>query len=255
MNQTHISQAQLRTGSIIIKDQIPSLFIGRNVVATVLSRPKEGMALVSMFGRRLLVETTMDLTKGQVLNLKVHALQPKVILKPLEAQGVQRTTTLAGVSALIERLVGKLGDVPLKAFNVREILEEQIQGKSDPVMAQFISALVEEAAKYPQALAFLLIPIVQEDSRGRAKVVVEKDREEGFVITFDMETDHMGVIGCTARINDGIDVEIRTGSDSLADFLRSHIQALYERLAGIDVVRRLEVVMSHGMQPNLDMLV
>jgi hypothetical protein len=75
------------------------------------------------------------------------------------------------------------------------------------------------------------------------------------VITFDMETDHMGVIGCTARINDGIDVEIRTGSDSLADFLRSHIQALYERLAGIDVVRRLEVVMSHGMQPNLDMLV
>jgi hypothetical protein len=57
--------------------------VGRQVVATVLANPKDGLVLVSMFGRQLLVETTLNLTKDQVLNLRVHATSPKVVMKPL----------------------------------------------------------------------------------------------------------------------------------------------------------------------------
>lgn len=60
--------------------------MGRQVVATVLSTPKDGLVTVSMFGRRFLVETTLDLFKDQVLNLRVHATTPRVILAGRDEQ-------------------------------------------------------------------------------------------------------------------------------------------------------------------------
>ena len=98
-------------------------------------------------------------------------------------------------------------------------------------------------------------PIVQDESRGQAKVAIEKGADESYVITFDLETDHMGTIGCTARIGGGIEVEIRTGSETQAGFLRSHLQELHEVLSGLDVVRRLEVVVNRHMPASVDALV
>lgn len=256
MNPMHVGQSQFRPGNIVIREQLPALTIGRNVLATVLSRPKDGMVLVSLFGKRLLVETDMDLNKGQVLNLKVQALNPKVVLKTVEAPGIPRPVPGETISTLIEHLVGKFEDVPLKSFNIREILEDHLTGKQgDAATANFVATLIDEAAKYPQALAFLLIPIVQDQSRGRAKVVIEPDPEQGYVITFDMETDHMGVIGCSARVGNGIDVEIRTGSNALADFIRSHLSELHATLSSLGAVKRLEVLVRRMPQAGLDMLV
>lgn len=256
MNPTQVTQARFNTGNIVIKDQLPALFLGRNCIATVLSNPKDGMVLVSMFGKRLLVETTMDLTKGQVLNLKVQALHPKVVLKTVEGQTLPKLSLGEGLTAFIEELVGKFEEVPLKAFNVREILEEHLAGKpGDAGSAQIVSGLLDEVAKYPQTLAFLLIPVVQDDSHGRAKVAIERDADDSYTITFDLETDHMGTVGCTARIRDGIEVEIRTGSDALAGFLRSHLQELHESLSGLNVVKRLDVVVNRHLPASVDTLV
>lgn len=256
MTPTQISQVQLQTGNIVVKDQLPALVIGRLVIATVLSKPKDGMVLVSMFGKQILVETTMELAKGQVLKLKVQDLHPKVVLKPAEAPTSPKAAAAGSLSTMIEQLVGKLGDTPLKAFNINRILEDHITGKPvDAATAQFAAALIDEAAKYPQALAFLLIPIVQEQSQGRAKVVIEADPEQGYMITFDMETDHMGVIGCTARVGATIDVEIRTGSEALADLFRSHLPELHVALSALGTVKRLDVVMRRMPQAGVDMLV
>ena len=256
MNPVQAAQIQFQTGNIVVKEQLPSLFIGRNLIATVLSNSKDGMVLVSMFGKRLLVETTMDLGKGQVLNLKVQATHPKVILKAVPNQNLTKTALGEAMRGFVQEVVGKFEEAPLKAFNVRTMLEDHFAGKSgDAQSAQIIATLLDEAAKYPQALAFLLIPIVQDESRGQAKVAIEKGADESYTITFDLETDHMGTIGCTARIGNGIEVEIRTGSDSLADFLKAHVQELHGALSGLDVVRRLDVVVNRQMPASVDALV
>lgn len=256
MNPVQAAQIQFHTGNIAIKDQLPSLFIGRNLIVTVLSDPKDGMVLVSMFGKRLLVETTMDLSKGQVLNLKVQALHPKVVLKAVEGQNLPKLTSSEALQNFVQELVGTFEEAPLKAFNIRAMLEESLAGKSgDAQSARLMAGLLEEAAKFPQALAFLLIPIVQDESRGQAKVAIEKGADDSYIISFDLETDHMGTIGCTARIGDGIEVEIRTGTENLAGFIKSHVQELHEALSGLDVVRRLDVVVNRHMPASVDALV
>ncbi|MCK7512721.1 MAG: hypothetical protein MZV70_57605 [Desulfobacterales bacterium] len=50
-----ITPAQIPAGDIIVQGKISSLAIGRQVVATVLSTPKDGLVLVSMFGEHFLV--------------------------------------------------------------------------------------------------------------------------------------------------------------------------------------------------------
>ncbi len=256
MNPVQAAQLQFNTGNIVLKDQLPSLSIGRSLVATVLSNPKDGMVLVSMFGKRLLVETTMELSKGQVLNLRVLATHPKVVLKAAEGRNLPKPASSEALQSFVRDLVGRFEEAPIKAFNVRTMLEEHLSGKSgDAQTAQFVAGLLDEAAKYPQALAFLLIPVVQDESRGQARVAISKDADDSYTITFDLETDHIGTIGCTARIGGGIEVEIRTGSDSLAGFIRSHVQELHTVLSGLDVVRRIDVVVRRRMPASVDTLV
>ena len=155
MSTVQTTQIQFHTGNIVIKDQLPSLFIGRSLIATVLSNPKDGMVLVSMFGKRLLVETTMDLGKGQVLNLKVQALHPKVVLKAVESQIQPKLASSEALQNFVQEIVGKFEEAPLKAFNIRTMMEEHLAGKSgDALSAQFVAALLDEASKFPQALAY-----------------------------------------------------------------------------------------------------
>lgn len=256
MTPVQAAHIQFHTGNIVIKEQLPSLFIGRNLVATVLSNSKDGMVLVSMFGKRLLVETAMELTKGQVLNLKVQALHPKVVLKAVEGPHLPKLAAERALQEFVRETVGTFEKTPLKAFDVRTMLRDQVAGKpGDAQTVQFLTALLDEATQYPQALAFLLIPVVQDDSRGQAKVAIEKGADDSYLITFNLETDHMGTIGCTARIGGGVEVEIRTGSDAIADFLRSHLLELQETLSSLDVVRRLEVVVNRHMPTGVDALV
>jgi len=256
MNPVQSAQIQFHTGNIVIKEQLPSLFIGRNLIVTVLSNPKDGMVLVSMFGKRLLVETSMDLSKGQVLNLKVQSVQPKVVLKAVEAQNQPKLASEQALQNFVQEQVGSFKEVPLKAFNVRTMLEDYLAGKpSDAQSAQFVAGLLDEAAKFPQALAFLLIPIVQDESHGKAKVAIEKEADDRYRITFDLETDHMGTIGCTARIDGGIEIEIRAGTENLAGFIKSHLQELHAALSGLGVVRRLDVMVNRHMPASVDTLV
>ena len=256
MNPVQAAQIQFQTGNIVLKDQLPSFFIGRSLIATVLSNPKDGMVLVSMFGKRLLVETTMDLGKGQVLNLKVHALHPKVVLKAAQGQNLPKLASSEALQSFVQELVGTFEKAPLKAFNLSTMLEEHLDGKSgDAQNAQFVAGLLDEAAQFPQALAFFLIPVIQDESRGHAKVAIEKGADDSYIITFDLQTDHMGTIGCTARIGGGIEVEIRTASDTLAGFFRSHLQELHEALSGLDIVRRLDVVANRHIPASVDTLV
>lgn len=256
MNPVQAAQVQFHAGNIVLKDQLPSLSIGRSLVATVLSNPKDGMVLVSMFGKQLLVETTMELSKGQVLNLKVQAMHPKVVLKAAEGQNLPRQASSDALRSFVQELAGRFEEAPLKAFNVRAMLEKQLSGKAgDAQTAQFVAGLLDEAAKYPQALGFLLIPVVQDESHGQARVAIAKGADDSYTVTFDLETDHMGTIGCTARIGGGIEVEIRTGSDSLAGYIRSHVQELHAALSGLNVVKRIDVVVNRRMPSSVDTLV
>ena len=120
-----IIPAQITAGDIIVPDKMPALVIGRQVIATVLASPKDGLVLVSMFGKQFLVETTLDLQKDQILNLKVHATTPKVIMKPVESNPEMRPA-IKLMDNLVEQLVGKFGSTPIQAFELKEILKKLI---------------------------------------------------------------------------------------------------------------------------------
>ncbi|MEA3223194.1 MAG: hypothetical protein U9P49_08535 [Thermodesulfobacteriota bacterium] len=246
------------SGSIILKDQIPSIFVGRQVVATVLSQPRGGSVMVSLFGRRLIVETTMDLLKGQVLNLRVHAIHPKIVLKPVDNPDISVRTQKA-VNSLVQRFVGTMGKVPLGAFKMEEIIRHVLsKATHDTEAYKLILSLLEEASKFPQALAFLFIPVVDKDSRGNARVVIEEDGKEGYTLNFWIDTDHIGSIHCIARLCDGIEVEIMSNLEDVADLLRSYLGELADRLDSLGInIKRLYV--AHKNFPvsdtGLDMIV
>ena len=68
-----------------------------------------------------------------------------------------------------------------------------------------------------------------------------------------MHTDHLGHIESTARLDDGLDVEIFTETPESADLLRDHAIELFERLESLGI-KRLEVL--HRPRPTgLDVLV
>ncbi|MCD6570803.1 MAG: hypothetical protein J7L53_08900 [Deltaproteobacteria bacterium] len=246
------------TGSITLKDQIPSISVGRRIVATILSQPKGGLVLVSLFGRRLLVETTINLSKGQVLNLRVHSVHPKIVLKPVDNFNSPMRAQKV-IDSIVERFVGVMGKAHLSTFNIKEIIQHALSRAAHDMDAyKLIISLLEESSKFPQALAFLLIPIVERDSRGSARVVIEGDKTKGYTVKFCMDTDHIGTIGCTVRLCDGIDMEIISNLKDVADLLRSHLGELADRLDGLGLsIRRLEVV--HKNLPvgdtGLDMVV
>jgi len=170
-----IIPAQIPPGDIIIKDEIPSLAVGRQVVATVLSSPKNGLVLISMFGKRLLVETTLDLKQDQILNLKVYATTPKVVMKPIES-APEAKTVLKLMDNLVEQLAGKFGNTPIEAFDLKEILKKLIsEAPDDKAALQLAQKFIEDFSQLPpNTIAYLLVPFVGEDTRGRAQVTIKK---------------------------------------------------------------------------------
>ncbi len=254
-----INPALARLGSIILTESIPSISVGRSVIATVLSAPKGGSVLVSMFGKRLLVETTMPLQKGQVLNLKVHAVSPKIVLKPSPEEVGGKNSPIRELGNMLGRIAGKFGDTPVSSFLVQEIARKLTsQGGDDGPSAQFVASVLDQITQHPQAIAYLIIPLVDGDSGSGAKVSIEREGD-AYILNFDIDTDNLGSIECRARMDKGnrIDVDIRTPSEEIADYLKSGIFELKESLEPFGV-RSVEVVrdrLSNALRKEVDVLV
>jgi hypothetical protein len=238
-----ITPTQIHPGTIVVKGEVPSLFVGRQVVATVLSMPHNGLVLVSMFGRRFLVETNLDLQKDQVLNLRVHATSPKVIMKPMELSSESKAV-LKAIDSMVEQVLGKFGTSPIQAFDVREIIKKLLfESPLDAATMQLVQKLIEDFSQVPTAVAFLVIPFVDEESRGRARVAIERDGED-YRINFQMETDTLGLIESTVfRSARGLAVELRSGSDEVVEFLQYHQKELFDSLdpfgvSTIEIIQR-----------------
>lgn len=254
---TKILPSRFFSSSITIREQVPSLYLGRNVVATVLSRPKDSLVLVSMFGLRLLVETDLNLHKGQILNLKVKTMSPKIVLK-LAGAATMPGKEQTFFETLIAKIAGVFGKTHLKYFSLHEILQKIATSQAkDADVAQSLQALLQEATRYPQALALLLIPIVQDQSGGRARVAIEEIDIDDYILHFQMETDYLGTIECVARCADGVEVEIRTSREDIAEYLRSSLNELARRLERFGL-KRVEVIRRHPQgykTERVDMLV
>jgi hypothetical protein len=245
-----ITPAMINPGTLVVTGEIPSVSVGRQVSATVMSMPKNGLVLVSMFGRQFMVETNLDLKMGQVLNLKVYATSPKIILKPVD-NAVESRPLLKALDTIVEQLVGKLGDVPIKSFDVREILKKIVSEsqEKDALPVQIAQKFVEQFSQIPNAVAFLIIPFVDDESKGRAQVSIERE-DSDYRINFQMETDSLGLLESTVlRSAQGLSVELRSGSEEIADFLRSHIQDLFDSLEPLGV-KSIEVVRKNLLPPQ-----
>jgi hypothetical protein len=245
-----ITPTILKPGTIVVTGEVPSISVGRQLVATVLSNPQNGLILVSMFGRQFMVETNLDLKMGQVLNLKVFATSPKVILKPVEA-GNEPKAILKALDNLVEQLAGKFGDTPIKSFDVREIIKKLISEpqQKDAAPLQFAQKLIEQFSQMPNAVAFLLVPFVDDESKGRAQVAIEREGDD-YRINFQMETDSLGLLESTVlRSDQGLNVELRSGSEEIAQFLRSHVKDLFDSLEPFGV-KRIEVVQKTLLPPH-----
>lgn len=239
----------ITSGSIVVSEKVPAVSVGSTLIATVLSRPKGGFVFVSLFGRRVLVETSLSLQKGQVLNLKVHALNPKIVLKPVEQGGESRVPSIR-MGDLVQGLVGSLGKGPLESFTAGEIIRALIEhAPQEEALPQFISAFMEQVHNHPQALAYLFVPFVERDSQGHARVSIDR-QDDTYTISFEISTDHLGDIECTARLQEKIDIELRTSSEETAGFLREHIQDLSAGLEHFGV-RSCEVVVRRLGDPAL----
>jgi len=254
-----IQAANIKPGTIVLAEAIPSMTIGRTVVATVLSMPKGGTVLVSMFGQRLLVETGMDLQKGQVLNLRVHAVSPKVILKPVKMESAVDAASLKDMGAALAGVIGKHGEKPLDMFLVQEIAKNLFsKAGQEEQSVKFVAMLVDQIVQNPQAIAYLLVPLVDNDSSSAARVSVERE-DDLYTLSFEIETEYLGSLECRAILDKdkGIDVEIRTPSEEIADFLRSGIHDLREKLDPLNIrtlaVRRTNL--SRAVRKEVDVLV
>lgn len=242
----HIIPAQVTVGDITIqgKIQVPSLAIGRLVVATVLSSPKNGLVLVSMFGQRLLVETNLDLVEGQILNLRVQATNPKVVMKPIESLP-ETKTALKLMDSLVEQIAEKFGDSEVQNFDVKEILKKFLsESPKDMTTLQAALKFVETFSQLPpNTIAYLLIPFVDENCRGKAQVTIERNGQD-YRLHFEVETDALGLIESTVlRTNSGIAVEISSGLQDVVDLLKTHLQELAQNLepygvTGIEIVQK-----------------
>ena len=232
-----IIPAQIAAGDIIVPDKMPALVIGRQVIATVLASPKDGLVLVSMFGKQFFVETTLDLQKDQILNLKVYATTPKVIMKPVESNPEMRPA-IKLMDNLVEQLVGKFGNTPIQAFDLKEILKKLISESPDEKMAaQLAQKFIQDFSQLPpNTIAYLLIPLVGEDTRGRAQVTIEKDGQD-YRLHFDMETDALGLIESTVlRTKRGVSVEISSALQEVVDLLKAHMKDLGKSLEPFGIV-------------------
>jgi len=252
-----ILAGQIRPDSIVLSGKIPSLTIGKTLVVTVLSAPKSGRVLVSMFGKHIRVETTMALHKGQVLNLKVHALSPRIVLKPAGAGADTPEGGWRDAGSVMGRLAGSLGEKPVEAFLIQEILGRLFsQARGDASRNQAMASLIEQVLEYPQALAFLFIPLVGDGSQGSARVWIERDGG-AYALQFRIETDHLGSLECTARVDQAIDIEIRTPLPETADLLNLHVHELQQSLEpfGVRHVGICLATLREGPLQGVDVLV
>ncbi|MBN2297124.1 MAG: flagellar hook-length control protein FliK [Deltaproteobacteria bacterium] len=216
--------------------------MGRSLIATVLSKPKGGLVLVSLFGRKVFVETTIPLHKGQVLNLKVHALSPKIVLKPAE-QMPDSGALIKGLKTLVGELAGTFGKTSVKSFTAQEILGALSNLPSDEAgVSQFVSMLMDQIHHHPQALAYLFIPLVEEDTHSNARVSIEREGDNAYCIHFEIDMVNLGPLECTARLDDSIDVEIRASSQETVELLRENIHELKMSLEPFGV-RSCEIVL------------
>jgi len=253
-----ISPAQILSGDIIVQGKVSSLAVGRQVVATVLSTPKDGLVMVSMFGRRFLVETTLDLFKDQVLNLRVHATTPRVILKPV-ATNSEAKAAVKILDGLVEQLVGKFGETPVASFDLKEIVRMLLrESANDPSAMQYVARLVEDYSQLPQGtLAYLLIPFVDDEGRGSARVTIAREGED-YRLHFDVMTDVLGVVESTVlRTAGGVSVEMFTASEDVVAFLRERVHELALSLERMGVTT-IDVAYRKPRSPqrmNVDVLV
>ncbi len=232
-----ITPAQILTGDVIVQGKVSSLTVGRQVVATVLSTPKDGIVMVSMFGKRFLVETTLDLFKDQILNLRVHATTPKVILKPVETN-VETKIAVKVLDRLVEQLVGKFGQTPMASFDLKEIIRKLVrESGNDPSVMQYVVKLVEDYSQLPQGtLAYLLIPFIEDEGRGSARVSITREGDD-YRLHFDVETDVLGLVESTVlRTAAGVSVEISSASEDVAAFLRERAHELAGSLEPLGVI-------------------
>ncbi len=231
--------------AITLETRIPSLFVGRRLVVTVLSNTKDGRVLVSMFGKKFYVETSLNLAKGQVLHLKVHATRPRIVLKPVVHSKADPSFSPSEVDTLIDRLVGSFGNTDIREFDVKRILEHVLQEtRHDSETQGLVHVLLKDLSAFAGAVSILYIPFfVDKDSGGRARVSIHKDGDESYAINFDVDMDYLGRIRCTARIKDGLDVEIVSSSNDVVDFLRSHARDLGDKLMDMGLsLKRLEIM-------------
>ena len=81
---------------------------------------------------------------------------------------------------------------------MKEILRKLVSGlPDDKTTAQIAQKLVQDFSQLPvNTIAYLLIPLVGEDTRGRAQVTIEKDGQD-YRLHFEMETDALGLVEST----------------------------------------------------------
>ena len=253
-----ITPAQILTGDLIVQGKVSSLAVGRQVVATVLSAPKDGLVMVSMFGKRFLVETTLALHKDQVLNLRVHATSPKVVLKPVE-MNIETKVAVKVLDRLVEQLVGKFGQTPVASFDLKEIVKRLVgEAGNDPTVMQYALKLAEDYSQLPQGtIAYLLIPLIDDEGRGSARVSISREGDD-YRLHFDVETDALGLVESTVlRTAAGVSVEISSESEDVAAFLRTNAQELARDLESMGVVA-IDVAHKRSLSArrmNVDVLV
>lgn len=253
-----ITPAQILTGDIVVQGTIPSLAVGRQVAAIVLSAPRDGLVMVSMFGKRFVVETTLDLHVNQTLNLRVHATTPRIVMKPVETASEAQILPRV-LDRLVERFVGSFGNAPLASFDLREIVRRLVQeAGTDPALMQHILRLVEDASQLPQnTIAHLLVPFVEDEGRGSARVSIAREGED-YRLRFEVQTDALGPVESTVvRSAAGISVELSSVSEDITAFLRTHAQELAAGLEHLGVVS-IDVSHDKRMSPrrlNVDVLV
>jgi hypothetical protein len=233
-------------------ESLPGLTVGRQLVATVLGQPRNGLVLVSMFGRQLNVETALDLKPGQVLNLRVEALSPQIIMRPApqasagQSEGPPVNSRLV---ELVEKFTGQLEKGEVRDFELRNVVNRLLE-QNDGEAARALKPLVDQLVQYPQAVALFLIPVNDENSSGRAVVAVEREGDE-YVLRFRLDTDHIGRVSALARLGDSLKVEISVVHAEVAELMRTHLSELAERLEPLG----LSELSVRLVEPNLNMLV
>lgn len=241
------------TAGLVLSRTVPGLALGRTVSVSVLRAAQQGRALVSLFGTKLEVETPLPLQKGEVLDLKVSALSPRVILKPAEPSSPQ--TAVRMLDALVHRLAGDPETADIKEFELGNLVRKFLSAGGGEG-GQALHALLEEAARFPEALSFFFIPVVDEEGGGRARVAVE-GTDGGYILRCVLDTSRLGAVECVARLAEGLEVEIRTTTEDAARELRDRGRELTDALEHLGL-KRLTVHRAAFQAPvaeRVDMLV